>query len=59
MQKGVDHIGVSVIYFCHDGKGNFLMQKRGNTSRDEKGTWDIGGGAIEFVDTVEESLKKK
>ena len=59
MKKGVDYIGVCVVYFCHDGKGNFLMNKRSKNCRDEHGTWDQGGGGLEFGDSVEETLKKE
>jgi len=59
MQKGLDYTGVSVVYFCHDGKGNFLMQKRGKNCRDEHGRWDIGGGGVEFGVPIEENLKNE
>ena len=59
MQKGVDHIGVCVVYFCHDGQGNFLFNKRSKNCRDEIGTWDQGGGGIEFGETVEDTLRKE
>ena len=59
MQKGVDFIGVTVVYFCHDGKGNVLLSKRGKNSRDEHGTWDPGGGGVEFEDTVLDTLRKE
>lgn len=59
MQKGIDSIGVTVVYFCHDGKGKFVMAKRSNQARDEQGKWDIGGGAIELHDTVEDTLRKE
>src|SRR6185295_6821186 len=59
MKKGIDHIGVTVVYFCHDGKGNVLMAKRSANTRDEQGRWDIGGGGVEFGDTVEDTLRKK
>ena len=59
MDKGVDFIGVSVVYFCHDAKGNFVMHKRSSQARDEHGRWDIGAGAMELQDTVEETLKKE
>lgn len=59
MKKGEDYTGVSVIYLCHDGHGNFLLAKRGKNCRDENGRWDIGGGGLEFNDTVEETLKKE
>ena len=59
MKKGVDCIGVSVVYFCHDGEGNVLLAKRSQNARDEKGRWDIGGGAIEFGGSIEETVKKE
>lgn len=59
MDKGVDFVGVSIVYFCHDGKGNFLMHKRGKQARDEQGKWDIGAGGLELHDTVEDTLKKE
>ncbi len=59
MKKGQGFTGVSVIYICHDGKGNILLNKRGVNCRDEKGVWDCGGGGLEFGDTVEETLRKE
>ncbi|MFA6190497.1 MAG: NUDIX domain-containing protein [Candidatus Staskawiczbacteria bacterium] len=59
MKKGEDFIGVTVVYFCHDGDGNFLFNKRSKNCRDEVGNWDCGGGGLEFEDTVEDTLKKE
>jgi len=59
MQKGIDCIGVTVVYFCHDGKGNVLFAKRSQNVRDEKGVWDIGGGAVEFGERAEQVLKRE
>jgi ADP-ribose pyrophosphatase YjhB (NUDIX family) len=59
MKKGQDFIGVGVVYFCHDGQGNFVMAKRSENARDERGRWDVGGGGVEFGDTVENTLKKE
>lgn len=59
MKKGVDYIAVSASYVCHEGKGNYLMNKRSVNCRDEHGTWDFGGGSIEVGETVEHSLKKE
>ena len=59
MKKGVDHIGITVSYFCHDGEGNYVFQKRSENCRDEHGRWDTGGGAIEKGDTVVETLRKE
>ncbi len=59
MKKGIDYTGISVCYFCHDGKGEFVMMKRGKNCRDENDTWDTGGGALEFGDSVIKTLKKE
>ena len=59
MKKGEDFTGVSIIYFCHDGEGNFLLNKRSKNCRDEHGNWDCGGGGLEFLDTVENTLSKE
>ncbi|MBA3788824.1 NUDIX domain-containing protein [Patescibacteria group bacterium] len=59
MKKGEDYTGVTIVYACHDGKGNFLFNKRGMQCRDEQGTWDQGGGGLEFGDTVEDTLRKE
>lgn len=59
MKKGVECIGVSVVYYCHDGEGNVLLAKRSQNARDERGRWDIGGGAIEFGEHIEDTVKKE
>ncbi len=59
MKKGVDYTGVTVVFACHDGEGNFLMSKRSVQCRDDHGTWDPGGGGLDFGDTVEETLRKE
>ncbi len=28
LRKGVDHVGVTLVSFFHDGQGNFLMNRR-------------------------------
>jgi 8-oxo-dGTP diphosphatase len=59
MQKGIDYIAIGVSYYCHDGKGNYVMSKRSVNCRDEHGCWDFGGGGLEFGMTAEETLKKE
>lgn len=58
-KKGEDYTGISIVFLCHDGKGNILLNKRSTKCRDEHGTWDPGGGGLEFGDTVENTLKKE
>jgi len=59
MQKGTDFVGVTISFYCHDGAGRFLMARRSANCRDEHGRWDIGGGGLEFGESVEETLKKE
>ena len=59
MNKGIDFVGVAVVYFCHDGEGNIVMGQRSEQSRDEKGRWDIGGGSVEVEDSIEQTLRKE
>jgi 8-oxo-dGTP diphosphatase len=59
MKKGEDYTGVTIVYLCHDGEGNILLNKRSTNCRDEHGTWDPGGGGLEFGDTVEDTLRKE
>lgn len=59
MKKGVDYIGNTVVFYCHDGEGNYLLGKRSTLCRDEHGRWDCGGGGVEFGDTVIDTLQKE
>ena len=59
MLKGIDFPGVTVVFFCHDGNGNVLLSKRSTACRDEHGTWDPGGGSIEFGQSIEETLRRE
>ncbi|HVT75170.1 MAG TPA: NUDIX domain-containing protein [Candidatus Paceibacterota bacterium] len=59
MRKGEDYTGVTIVYLCHDGRGNYLLSKRGVNCRDEHHTWDGGGGGLELHDTVENTLRKE
>lgn len=35
------------------------MAKRKDSARDEYGVWGIGGGALEFGDSVDETLRRE
>lgn len=59
LRKGVDFIGVTCSFYCHDGKGNILMHKRSQNCRDEQGVWDGGSGSMEFGETFEEAVSRE
>ena len=56
MKIGYDYVGITTPFFCHDGKGNLLLHKRGLKCRDEQGKWDAGGGKLEFNLSLEENV---
>lgn len=59
LKNGVDFIGVTCVFYCHDGKGNLLMHKRSKNCRDEQGRWDPGAGSMEFGETFLEAAKRE
>lgn len=60
MQKGIDHIGVSVIPITHDGKGKYLLGLRTDKCRDEHFKWEpTGGGGVEHGESLEEALVRE
>lgn len=59
LKRGIDHIGISASFVVHDGNGRVLLQKRGPKARDERGRWDVGGGAIEFGETIEDAVRRE
>lgn len=58
-RRGIDYIGISASFVVHDGQGNVLLQKRGQHARDENGKWDVGGGAIEFGESVDDAVRRE
>jgi 8-oxo-dGTP pyrophosphatase MutT (NUDIX family) len=59
MEAGVDYTGVCTPFYCNDGKGNFLLHKRGAICRDEQGAWDTGSGRLGFGQSPEESVLRE
>lgn len=57
-QSGIDYIGVSVAFFCHDDR-NFLLHKRSDNCRDEKGRWDFGGGQVNFGEKLDDAVLRE
>jgi len=59
MKAGIDYVGVTISFYCNDGKGNFLLHQRSKNCRDEHGAWDPGGGQLEFGETLEEGVLRE
>lgn len=59
MKQGKDYIGVSVAFVCHDGNGRILMHQRGPGCRDHHGTWDWGGGGVEYGEPLEQAVLRE
>jgi 8-oxo-dGTP diphosphatase len=56
MIRGVDYIGVGVGAIIVNDEGKLLLAKRGPKARNERGLWEFPGGAVEFGDTLRDSL---
>ncbi|MES2749712.1 MAG: NUDIX domain-containing protein [Patescibacteria group bacterium] len=59
MVKGTDYTGITIIFRCHDGNGNYVLHKRSATCRDEHGRWDFGGGGLKFGENIEDCLRRE
>lgn len=59
MNPGLDYPGIGIIFLCHDGEGNFLLNLRSQNTRDEHDRWDPGGGGLYFGDGVINTLKRE
>lgn len=59
LKPGADYIGVSCVFWCHDGKENILFSKRSQNCKDEQGWWECGGGSMEFGETFEDAVRRE
>lgn len=48
MNIGLDYIGVTVNFICHDGNGRVFWAKRTDKCTDEHNRWEPGGGKLDF-----------
>jgi 8-oxo-dGTP pyrophosphatase MutT (NUDIX family) len=58
-RAGVDYVGVTTSFYCHDGEGNFVFALRNKNCRDEHGRWDPGAGGLDVENTLEENVLKE
>jgi len=59
LEPGKDYVGTATPFYCIDGDGRILFQKRSSKTRDESGRWDPGSGKLEKGLTLEENVKKE
>ncbi len=59
MKKGIDYIGVGVGAVIVSKDKRIFANLRGRESRNEKGKWEFPGGAVEFGDTLEETIRRE
>lgn len=57
--KGKSFTGVGTVFFCHDGKGKFVMSKRSKNCRDEQGKWEVAGGGLKWGVVAEENVARE
>ncbi len=56
MKIGTDCIGVGVGAVILDPDNKILLSLRGPAAKNERGTWEIPGGTVEFGETLQEAL---
>lgn len=54
-----DRIQVCCVFLCRDDRGRLLLHRRTDACRDEAGTWDCGGGALEFGEEPFEAVRRE
>lgn len=56
MKRGIDYIGVGVGALIFNDEGKMFLTLRGREAKNERGTWEIPGGAVEFGETLEAAI---
>lgn len=59
MRKGIDYIGVSVGALIINDKGEVFLNKRSKHTRNEQGSWEAPGGAVNFGELREDAVKRE
>lgn len=58
-KAGIDFIGVSVGAFIVNNKGEILLMKRSQNTKNERGKWEAPGGAVDFGETLEHAIRRE
>jgi 8-oxo-dGTP diphosphatase len=59
MKRGIDYIGVSVGGLIFNNKGEVFLNKRSKHTRNEQGSWEAPGGAVDFGELRENAIKRE
>jgi 8-oxo-dGTP diphosphatase len=59
MKPGIDYIGVGVGAIIVNDKKEILLLKRGKLAKNERGKWEIPGGAVNYGETLEDALVRE
>jgi len=59
MKAGIDYIGVAVGVFIINKKNQIFLTKRGQQATNERGTWEIPGGKVNFGETLQFAAKRE
>jgi 8-oxo-dGTP diphosphatase len=54
-----EQVRVCCVFLCHDERGRLLLHRRTAACRDEAGTWDCGGGALEFGEDLFDAVRRE
>ena len=59
MKRGVDYIGVGIGAVVVNSQNKFLLSKRGPKAQNERGKWELPGGALEFGENFEKTIVRE
>jgi 8-oxo-dGTP diphosphatase len=59
MKAGIDYIGIAVGAMIFNRERKILLTKRSQGAKNEKGRWEVPGGAVEFGETLQRAIKRE